>query len=39
MKRISIGSWAYAIGPYENEPIEFDVVCNAVADKFIHEIN
>lgn len=26
MKRISIGSWAYAIGPYEENPIPFDEV-------------
>jgi sugar phosphate isomerase/epimerase len=26
MKRISIGSWAYAIGPYEDCPIEFNEV-------------
>ena len=26
MKRISIGSWAYAIGPYEDCPIEFGEV-------------
>lgn len=27
MKRISIGSWAYTIGPYEKQPIDFDTVC------------
>ncbi len=26
MKRISIGSWAYAIGPYEDDPVPWDVV-------------
>ncbi|HJP01207.1 MAG TPA: sugar phosphate isomerase/epimerase family protein [Planctomycetota bacterium] len=26
MKRISIGSWAYTIGPYENEPVGFETV-------------
>jgi sugar phosphate isomerase/epimerase len=26
MKQISIGSWAYAIGPYEDEPVPFDEV-------------
>ena len=26
MKRISIGSWAYSIGPYEKEPVEWSVV-------------
>ncbi len=27
MKRISIGSWAYTIGPYESDPIDFETVC------------
>ena len=26
-KRISIGTWAYTIGPYAEHPIPFDVVC------------
>lgn len=26
MKKISIGSWAYTIGPYENDPVPWDVV-------------
>ena len=26
MKRISIGSWAYAIGPYADKPIPWDEV-------------
>ncbi len=26
MKRISIGSWAYAIGPYEDDPVPWDEV-------------
>jgi sugar phosphate isomerase/epimerase len=26
-KRISIGSWAYTIGPYAKNPIDFDTVC------------
>jgi sugar phosphate isomerase/epimerase len=26
-KRISIGSWAYTIGPYAKSPIDFDTVC------------
>lgn len=26
-KRISIGSWAYTIGPYASNPIPFDTVC------------
>ena len=27
MKRISIGSWAYTIGPYADSPIDFETVC------------
>ena len=27
MRRISIGSWAYTIGPYEKEPVDFFTVC------------
>ena len=27
MKKISIGSWAYTIGPYESNPVDFDTVC------------
>jgi len=27
MKRISIGSWAYTIGPYAKDPVDFDTVC------------
>ncbi len=27
MKRISIGSWAYTIGPYEKDPVDFFTVC------------
>jgi sugar phosphate isomerase/epimerase len=27
-KRISIGSWAYTIGPYAKNPIGFDTVCD-----------
>jgi sugar phosphate isomerase/epimerase len=27
MKRISIGTWAYTIGPYQNDPVPFDEVC------------
>ncbi|MEM7022839.1 MAG: hypothetical protein AAF637_09615, partial [Pseudomonadota bacterium] len=26
MRRISIGSWAYNIGPYEQNPVPFDTV-------------
>ena len=27
MKKISIGSWAYTIGPYESKPVSFEDVC------------
>jgi sugar phosphate isomerase/epimerase len=27
MKRTSIGSWAYTIGPYEKNPVDFETVC------------
>ncbi|MCH2101855.1 MAG: sugar phosphate isomerase/epimerase [Planctomycetes bacterium] len=27
MKRISIGSWAYTIGPYASNPVDFETVC------------
>jgi sugar phosphate isomerase/epimerase len=30
MKRLAMGSWAYAIGPYEKSPIDFDTVCTKV---------
>ena len=26
MRRISIGSWAYTIGPYADSPVDFDTV-------------
>ena len=32
MKRISIGSWAYTIGPYEDRPVDFDTVCRRLAE-------
>ena len=32
MKRNAMGSWAYAIGPYEKEPIDFDTVCRKVKE-------
>src|SRR2546421_9036576 len=31
MKRISIGSWAYSIGPYQANPVPFDEVIDRVA--------
>ena len=27
MKKISLGSWAFTIGPYEKQPVDFDSVC------------
>lgn len=32
MKRTSIGTWAYNIGPYENDPIPFDTVGAKLAE-------
>jgi len=32
MKRIAMGSWAYAIGPYEKDPIDFDTVAGKVKE-------
>ena len=32
MKRLAMGSWAYAIGPYEKDPIDFDTVCRKVKE-------
>src|SRR5438477_13139748 len=32
MKRISIGTWAYSIGPYAANPVPFDEVVNRVAE-------
>jgi sugar phosphate isomerase/epimerase len=31
-KRSSIGSWAYTIGPYQSNPIDFDTVCAKLKD-------
>jgi len=31
MKRISIGSWAYTIGPYADKPVDFETVCTKLA--------
>lgn len=31
MKRISIGTWAYSIGPYANNPVPFDEVVSKLA--------
>ena len=32
MKRISIGSWAYTIGPYAESPVDFETVCSKLAE-------
>lgn len=32
MKRVSIGSWAYTIGPYADSPVDFDTVCTRLAE-------
>ena len=32
MKRISIGSWAYTIGPYADAPVDFETVCRTLAN-------
>lgn len=32
MKRISIGSWAYSIGPYASNPVPWDEVVDRLAD-------
>ena len=32
MRRISIGSWAYTIGPYAGKPIDFDTVCQKLKE-------
>jgi len=31
-KRISIGTWAYTIGPYASNPIDFDTVCRKLKE-------
>jgi sugar phosphate isomerase/epimerase len=31
-KRISIGSWAYTIGPYAKNPVDFDTVCTRLKE-------
>ena len=31
-RRISIGSWAYTIGPYADNPVDFDTVCDQLAE-------
>ena len=32
MKRISIGTWAYSIGPYADNPVPFDEILRKLAD-------
>ena len=31
-KRVSIGSWAYTIGPYASHPVPFDTVCDRLKE-------
>ena len=31
-KKLSIGSWAYAFGPYEDNPIPFDTVVKTLSE-------
>jgi sugar phosphate isomerase/epimerase len=31
-KRISIGSWAFTIGPYASHPVPFDTVCDRLRE-------
>lgn len=32
MKRTSIGSWAYTIGPYADHPVDFETVCTQLKE-------
>ena len=32
MKRVSIGSWAYTIGPYADKPVDFETVCSKLQE-------
>ena len=32
MRRISIGSWAYTIGPYADAPVDFETVCTRLRE-------
>ncbi len=32
MKKVSIGSWAYTIGPYADHPVDFDTVCDRLRE-------
>ena len=31
-KDISIGSWAYTIGPYTKNPVDFETVCDRLEE-------
>jgi sugar phosphate isomerase/epimerase len=31
-KRLSIGTWAYTIGPYQNDPVPFEEVCSKLKE-------
>lgn len=37
-KRVSIGSWAYTIGPYAGKPVDFDTVINRLKDLSFHAV-
>jgi len=32
MKRVSIGTWAYTIGPYQNNPVPFEETCRKLSE-------
>ncbi len=31
-KKLSIGTWAYAFGPYQDNPVAFDTVVNKLGE-------
>lgn len=37
-KRISIGTWAYTIGPYASHPVPFDTVCSKLKELGFHGV-
>ena len=38
MKRLSIGSWAYSIGPYTQNPVDWDTVCKTLKEYKFHGV-
>ena len=38
MKRVSIGSWAYTIGPYADAPVAFETVCARLREGYIIQL-